>query len=139
MPESIQPVDIIKAIEDLDGLAREWGQLFPQAHSQADRWQRMLAQIQAHLAEDVVRVAVVGTVKSGKSTLINALVGQDILKRGAGILTAMITRVQPGPEPRDPPHPGAAPRRPSSQAFCPESPAGGRPGVPGSDTGRRAG
>ncbi len=100
MPESIQPVDIIKAIEDLDRLAREWGQLFPQAHSQADRWQRMLAQIQAHLAEDVVRVAVVGTVKSGKSTLINALVGQDILKRGAGILTAMITRVQPGPEPR---------------------------------------
>ena len=30
--------------------------------------------------------------------MINALVGQDLLRRGAGILTAMITRVQPGPE-----------------------------------------
>ena len=39
----------------------------------------------------------VGAVKSGKSTMINALVGQDLLRRGAGILTAMITRVQPGP------------------------------------------
>jgi len=45
-------------------------------------------------------VAVVGAVKAGKSTLINALVGQDLLKRGAGILTAMITRVQSGPQPR---------------------------------------
>jgi Dynamin family len=32
--------------------------------------------------------------------MINALVGQDLLRRGAGILTAMITRVQPGPPPR---------------------------------------
>ncbi len=46
------------------------------------------------------RLAVVGAVKSGKSTMINALVGQDLLRRGAGILTAMITRVQPGPEPQ---------------------------------------
>jgi hypothetical protein len=53
--------------------------------------------VRAHLAEDYLRVAVVGTVKSGKSTLINALAGQDLLRRGAGILTAMITRVQPGP------------------------------------------
>jgi hypothetical protein len=30
--------------------------------------------------------------------MINALVGQDLLRRGAGILTAMVTRVQPGPE-----------------------------------------
>jgi hypothetical protein len=30
--------------------------------------------------------------------MINSLLGQDLLKRGAGILTAMITRVQPGPE-----------------------------------------
>jgi len=48
----------------------------------------------------VLRVAVAGTVKSGKSTLVNALVGQDILKRGAGIITSLVTRVRPGPEPR---------------------------------------
>jgi hypothetical protein len=60
----------------------------------------VLAQVQTHVAEDTCRMAVVGAVKSGKSTMINAVLGQDLLKRGAGILTAMITRVQPGPEPR---------------------------------------
>ena len=100
MPESVQSVDINQEIEHLDNLTQEWVQLFPQATAQGERWQKVLSQVRAHLGEDVVRVAVVGTVKAGKSTLINALVGQDILKRGAGILTAMITRVQPGTEPR---------------------------------------
>jgi hypothetical protein len=44
-------------------------------------------------------MAVVGTVKSGKSTLINSLLGFDLLKRGAGIVTAMITRIEPGDHP----------------------------------------
>uniref|UniRef100_A0A7C5ENM7 Dynamin N-terminal domain-containing protein n=1 Tax=Desulfobacca acetoxidans TaxID=60893 RepID=A0A7C5ENM7_9BACT len=88
------------AIKQLGDLAREWQGLFPQAASQADHWLKVLAQIEAHLAEDCLRLPVVGTVKSGKSTLINALLGQDLLRRGAGILTAMITRVQSGPGPK---------------------------------------
>ena len=82
----------------LEELAREWTGLFPQAADQGQHWQKVLSQVQAHAAEDTCRLAVVGAVKSGKSTMINALVGQDLLRRGAGILTAMITRVQPGPE-----------------------------------------
>jgi len=81
-------------------MAREWIELFPQAAAQGRHWQKVLSQVEAHAAEDVCRLAVVGAVKSGKSTVINALLGQDLLRRGAGILTAMITRVQPGPEPR---------------------------------------
>jgi len=84
----------------LQELAREWTGLFPQAAAQGRHWQKVLAQVQAHASEDTCRLAVVGAVKSGKSTMINALVGQDLLRRGAGILTAMITRVQPGPESR---------------------------------------
>jgi hypothetical protein len=84
----------------LQELAREWTTLFPQAAAQGQHWQKVLAQVETHAAEDTCRMAVVGAVKSGKSTMINALLGQDLLKRGAGILTAMITRVQPGPEPR---------------------------------------
>jgi hypothetical protein len=84
----------------LEELAREWTGLFPQAAVQGQHWQKVLSQVQAHAAEDTCRLAVVGAVKSGKSTMINALVGQDLLRRGAGILTAMITRVQPGPESR---------------------------------------
>ncbi|MDW7709077.1 MAG: dynamin family protein [Deferrisomatales bacterium] len=44
------------------------------------------------------RIAVAGTVKSGKSTLVNALIGRDALKRGAGIVTSLVTRVRPGKE-----------------------------------------
>jgi hypothetical protein len=90
----------LEEIGRLEELAREWTGLFPQAAAQGQHWQRVLSQVQAHASEDTCRLAVVGAVKSGKSTMINALIGQDLLRRGAGILTAMITRVQPGREPR---------------------------------------
>ncbi|MDI6852211.1 MAG: dynamin family protein [Deltaproteobacteria bacterium] len=95
MPETAPTLDLNQEIDRLDSLAQEWIELFPQAAPQAERWRTVLSQVRTHLAEDIIRVAVVGTVKSGKSTLINALVGRDLLKRGAGILTAMITRVRP--------------------------------------------
>jgi len=88
--------DLGREIPRLQELVREWLDLFPQAEGQGRHWFKVLSQVQAHAAEDLCRVAVVGAVKSGKSTAINALVGQDLLRRGAGILTAMITRVQPG-------------------------------------------
>lgn len=91
---------LIREIDRLQEMAQEWTQLLPQAASQGQHWLKVLTQVRAHVAEDTCRLAVVGTVKAGKSTVINALVGQDLLRRGAGILTAMITRVQPGPEPR---------------------------------------
>ncbi len=62
-------------------------------------WVERLKGLQAG-SDRVFRVAVAGAVKSGKSTLVNALVGRDMLKRGAGIVTSLVTRVLPGPEPR---------------------------------------
>lgn len=100
MPEIATPQGLIREIAQLQELARDWTRLFPEAASQGEHWLKVLGQVQAHVSEDLCRLAVVGAVKSGKSTMINALVGQDLLRRGAGILTAMITRVQPGPEPR---------------------------------------
>lgn len=97
MPENHTLAPFLRSLDDLEAAAREWQQLFPAVTSQAEHWLKVLGQVRAHLGEDCLRVAVVGTVKSGKSTLVNALVGQDLLRRGAGILTAMITRVQPGP------------------------------------------
>jgi GTPase SAR1 family protein len=61
--------------------------------SAAACWREQLAQVGASLEDPLLRIAVVGTVKSGKSTLVNALVGEDLLKRGAGIITAFITRL----------------------------------------------
>ena len=100
MPETGAPQGLTREIGQLQELAGEWTRLFPQAASQAEHWLKVLDQVQAHMREATCRLAVVGAVKSGKSTMINALVGQDLLRRGAGILTAMITRVQPGPEPQ---------------------------------------
>jgi hypothetical protein len=96
VPEDHTLAPFIRALDDLEDMARDWQHLFPLAPSQAEHWLKVLSQVRTHLAEDCLRLAVVGTVKSGKSTFINALVGQDLLRRGAGILTAMITRVQPG-------------------------------------------
>jgi len=96
-----QPQEALtQEIAHLQEMAREWARLFPQASSQAEHWLKVLAGVQAHVSEDICRLAVVGAVKSGKSTAINALLGQDLLKRGAGILTAMITRIQYGLEPQ---------------------------------------
>lgn len=91
---------LTQEIAKLQDMAREWARLFPQAGSQGEHWLKVLSQVQSHMTEEVCRLAVVGAVKSGKSTAINAFLGQDLLKRGAGILTAMVTRIQPGPEPR---------------------------------------
>jgi hypothetical protein len=96
VPEPPSPQGLIQEVGHLTEMAQEWSRLFPQAASQGEHWLKVLSQVQAHAAEDISRLAVVGAVKSGKSTMINALVGQDLLKRGAGILTAMVTRVQPG-------------------------------------------
>jgi len=48
------------------------------------------------MSEQIIRIAVVGTIKSGKSTFINSLFKGDYLKRGAGVVTSIITRVRSG-------------------------------------------
>ncbi|SMC24134.1 Dynamin family protein [Desulfacinum hydrothermale DSM 13146] len=57
-------------------------------------WLEHLNLVSGALQDPLVRVAVVGSVKSGKSTLINALLGRDLLRRGAGIITSFITRIR---------------------------------------------
>ena len=60
---------------------------------QISRWREHLSYARGSLRDVPLRIAVVGAVKSGKSTLINALLARDLLKRGAGITTAFITRI----------------------------------------------
>ncbi|MCW7754718.1 dynamin family protein [Desulfobotulus sp. H1] len=59
-------------------------------------WQRDTKEIMRQFREETLKVAVVGTIKSGKSTLVNAWLGGDILKRGAGVVTSIVTRVRRG-------------------------------------------
>jgi hypothetical protein len=64
----------------------------PQAH----RW------LSQHLArfEEPLRVAIAGKVKAGKSTLLNALVGEEIAPTDAGECTRVVTWYQDGPSPK---------------------------------------
>jgi GTPase SAR1 family protein len=60
-------------------------------------WEKERHSIEKQMAEDIVRVAVVGPTKSGKSTFINAYLGGDYLRRGAGVVTSIVTRIRTVP------------------------------------------
>lgn len=60
-------------------------------------WEKMCARIETQISEQVLRVAIVGAIKSGKSTLVNSLLEGDYVKRGAGVITSIVTRIRRGP------------------------------------------
>jgi len=61
-----------------------------------DQWKQSCTNIHQNLIDHVMRIAVVGAIKSGKSTLVNALLQDDYLKRGAGVVTSIVTRIRRG-------------------------------------------
>lgn len=73
------------------GTAGDWN-----GGNTAQDWSGDCQKIVRRLTEETLRVAVVGTIKSGKSTLINSWLGRDYLKRGAGVVTSIVTRVRKG-------------------------------------------
>ena len=60
----------------------------------------LLATIVDRLETDTFEIAVFGRVSCGKSSLLNHLVGQDLLPVGVTPITAVPTRLAYGPEPR---------------------------------------
>ncbi len=67
----------------------------PAASSNAfDTWTAICSGIARQVFEETMRIAVIGAIKSGKSTLINSLFAGDYVKRGAGVVTAMVTKVR---------------------------------------------
>ncbi|MBF0287272.1 MAG: dynamin family protein [SAR324 cluster bacterium] len=86
-------------LEETRQYIQELRKLFHHAPSQFQAWENALDTIQKRLQENMVRLAIIGTIKSGKSSLSNALLKQDLLKRGAGVLTSIITRVRYGSSP----------------------------------------
>jgi GTPase SAR1 family protein len=60
------------------------------------KWDRTCSDIHRQISEEIVRVAVVGAIKSGKSTFVNSLLNGDYLKRGAGVVTSIVTKIQKG-------------------------------------------
>ncbi len=58
--------------------------------------QKICHNIPVCIREGRLKIAVVGVIKSGKSTLVNSLVGKELVKRGAGVMTSITTRIQKG-------------------------------------------
>ncbi len=89
---------------DLISVSRKIPKLFDTAKSipgisayPFESWEKVGRTIEEQLNEDILRVAVVGAIKSGKSTFVNAVLEGDYLKRGAGVVTSIVTRVRKGP------------------------------------------
>ncbi len=59
-------------------------------------WEKACEHLPRQLAEDTIRVAIVGPIKSGKSTFLNSLFKGEYVKRGAGVITSIVTRVRNG-------------------------------------------
>ncbi|MFO8048608.1 MAG: dynamin family protein, partial [Desulfosudaceae bacterium] len=81
---SDESLRLIDTIEDASGVT----------DTTFENWKDTCHGIKRQVAEDLVRVAVVGPIKSGKSTIVNSLFKQDYLKRGAGVITAMVTKAR---------------------------------------------
>jgi len=89
--------------QDVVDVNRELLSLFGQAKSipetpedSFDDWEKTCRSIETQVSEEILRVAVVGAIKSGKSTFANSLLSGDYLKRGAGVVTSIVTRVRHG-------------------------------------------
>ncbi len=67
---------------------------------------------QAARLDEPLRVAIAGKVKAGKSTLLNALVGEDIAPTDAGECTRVVTWYRDGTAPRVVLHPRTGPPEP---------------------------
>jgi GTPase SAR1 family protein len=59
-------------------------------------WEQACSDLRRRLSEDVLRLAAIGAIKSGKSTFLNMLLEGEYLRRGAGVVTSIVTRIRSG-------------------------------------------
>ena len=87
---------LIDLTQEFAALVERAGQTNGLAEGSLEKRLASCRTIARQLDEETLRVAVVGPIKSGKSTLANAILGGDYLKRGAGVVTSFVTRVHCG-------------------------------------------
>ena len=88
--------EILKVNQDISSLISKANFLPGTAESRFDDWAKTCQGLPSQMAEDMMRVAVAGPIKSGKSTFLNSMLEGDYLKRGAGVVTSIVTRVRNG-------------------------------------------
>jgi GTPase SAR1 family protein len=88
--------EILKVNQDILALISKAKSMPGMAETRFDDWEKTCRGLPVQMAEDIMRVAVVGPIKSGKSTFLNSMLSGDYLKRGAGVVTSIVTRVRSG-------------------------------------------
>jgi GTPase SAR1 family protein len=88
--------DLLETLNDLDAMLSLGAGIPGMTDRTFEEWEGACGSIRRQLSEEMVRVAVVGSIKSGKSTFVNALVKGDHLKRGAGVVTSIVTKIRQG-------------------------------------------
>jgi ATPase subunit of ABC transporter with duplicated ATPase domains len=81
-------------------LVSEVRQLLDNVLGDAPEAARTTVERSRHRIDEPLRVAVAGRVKAGKSTLLNALLGQPIAATDSAECTMIVTRYEHGPEAR---------------------------------------
>ncbi|MFW5958249.1 MAG: dynamin family protein, partial [Desulfosalsimonas sp.] len=95
MAEQETKKELVDISDSLCGLLQRAETGIPDTSGDAfSDWRRTCERCRKRLDDDLLRTGVVGTIKSGKSTFINALFEGDYLKRGAGVITSIVTRVR---------------------------------------------
>ena len=88
--------DLIEICRALSSWIKDAGALPGLSEDALLEWQQACDEIEKQLATEIIRVAVVGAIKSGKSTFVNSLFMGDYLMRGAGVITSIVTRIRSG-------------------------------------------
>lgn len=86
-------MDITQALTHLLGTTTD---LPGGVEANLDQWKQICSRSGQTFLDRRVRVAAIGAIKSGKSTLVNALLQADHLRRGAGVVTSIVTRIRKG-------------------------------------------
>jgi GTPase SAR1 family protein len=88
--------EILKINQDILSLISKAKTMPGMAETSFGDWEKTCLGLPDQMTEDMMRVAVVGPIKSGKSTFLNSMLKGDYLKRGAGVVTSIVTRVRSG-------------------------------------------
>lgn len=95
-PDPAQLSSLHTHLETINSIIRSLRITIPAESQQLDKWLATIHELQLLAAQFSLPITVIGPVKSGKSTLLNTLVGQKILPMGAGITTTFVTAVRHG-------------------------------------------
>ncbi len=87
--------EIVERMQDILVQTKEVPRFYDSA---CESYRQACMAIPGQIENGQMKIAVVGVIKSGKSTLVNSLLKKDLVKRGAGVITSITTRIQKGPK-----------------------------------------